>query len=136
MSSPNATVLVVEDHPDTLEGLTRVLEGEGFATSAARNGREAIEYLSAHSPPKVILLDMLMPDMDGWRFLDEFKAIPFDRTPRIIVVTAVPDISAEWCKAAGCCAFIRKPPATDELLAEVRRCAANGDKAAPQPSIN
>jgi signal transduction histidine kinase/CheY-like chemotaxis protein len=79
--------LVVEDEPDSHEVITRMLESEGWRVEHASNGREALERLEK-SLPVVILLDLMMPEMDGFQFLDalhkreEWKNVP------VIVVTA------------------------------------------------
>jgi CheY-like chemotaxis protein len=61
-------VLVVDDDPDLCEMMAHLLTGEGFATEVASNGQDALDKAHAN-PPQVILLDMMMPVMDGWTFL-------------------------------------------------------------------
>src|SRR5262249_55915041 len=62
-------VLVVEDDAATRGALVALLGQQGYATAGARNGAEALAYLRAHAPPRVILLDLMMPVMDGQQFL-------------------------------------------------------------------
>ena len=113
------TILVVEDDPATREGLIGLLRDEGFAVVAAQNGRQALELLAAaDEPPSLILLDLMMPVMDGWRFLAERKraAGPLSRPP-VVLLSGLGFISG----AAGVSDFLRKPVDPDALIACVRR---------------
>ncbi|MDO9070349.1 MAG: response regulator, partial [Deltaproteobacteria bacterium] len=80
-------VLVVEDDPETREILRRLLEKEGCQVIAAENGRVALERL-AESQPMLILLDLMMPEMDGFQFIDRVRQHENWRTIPIVVVTA------------------------------------------------
>src|SRR5689334_11479746 len=64
-------VLIVEDDADLREMMAQLLTMEGFASTAVANGREALDYLRDGGRPNVILLDLMMPVMDGWEFLRE-----------------------------------------------------------------
>jgi CheY-like chemotaxis protein len=80
-------VLVVEDDLNAREMMRRLLVGEGWGVSVASNGREALDRLIAERP-NLVLLDLMMPEMDGFEFLAEFRKNPkFVSTP-VIVVTA------------------------------------------------
>ncbi len=86
-SAATPRVLVVEDDLDTREMMRRLLVGEGWAVSLAANGREALDRLISERP-NLVLLDLMMPEMDGFEFLAEFRKNPkFASTP-VIVVTA------------------------------------------------
>jgi adenylate cyclase len=80
-------VLVVEDDQGTREITAWVLEREGWQVSEASNGREALEQVAAQRP-QLILLDLIMPEMDGFEFIDRLCAMPFGREIPIVVVTA------------------------------------------------
>jgi len=80
-------VLVVEDDLSAREMMQRLLIGEGWAVSVAINGREALERLTTEQP-NLILLDLMMPEMDGFEFLVEFRKDPKSATTPVIVVTA------------------------------------------------
>ena len=80
-------VLVVEDDPNTRDMMRRLLIGEGWTVSVATNGRDALERLSTEHP-NLILLDLMMPEMDGFEFLLEFRKEPRFATTPVIVVTA------------------------------------------------
>ena len=81
LSSPNSqhpgshVVLVVDDDPDILEALSEILEAEGFEIRRARNGKEALERLDSPRP-QLILLDLMMPVMDGWEFAQQMRQRP------------------------------------------------------------
>jgi CheY-like chemotaxis protein len=66
----NRRVLVVEDYPDARELLVEWLEGLGYEPIPARDGVEALAILSRGTPPALMLLDLRMPVMDGWRFME------------------------------------------------------------------
>src|SRR5689334_24744520 len=67
-------VLIVEDDEDLREMMAQLLTLEGFQTATVANGREALEYLHEASAPDVILLDLMMPVMDGWEFRRQQQA--------------------------------------------------------------
>jgi signal transduction histidine kinase/CheY-like chemotaxis protein len=81
------TALVVEDEPDSHEVIRRMLESEGWRTRHAENGLQALEELT-RGRPSVIFLDLMMPEMDGFRFLDELHKRPEWKDIPVIVVTA------------------------------------------------
>jgi serine/threonine protein kinase len=117
MPKSTAKVLIVEDDEGLASGLRETLEGEGYAVDTARDGLEALEAVSKGDPPSIILLDLMMPRMDGWQFLEAWHARP-DK-PRIPIVLlsgigAIPD-------AGGVADFLRKPVTAAKLLDCVRR---------------
>src|SRR5262249_47843169 len=73
------TALVVEDDPATREMLRRMLQGDGWAVTEAQNGRVGLERVAA-SPPDLILLDLMMPELDGFGFVERLRAEPDWRT--------------------------------------------------------
>jgi CheY-like chemotaxis protein len=81
-------VLVVEDEPDLLEVTSFALECEGFGVQTARNGQEALALLRGGTRPGVVLLDLMMPIMSGWQFLDELARLPALHAIPIVVLTA------------------------------------------------
>ena len=113
-------VLVVEDDPDTQEILRRLLEKEGCQVIAAANGRVALERL-AESRPMLILLDLMMPEMDGFQFIDRVRQHENWRTIPIVVVTAKDLTKEDRLRLNGyVLEIIRKDACPrDELLAEV-----------------
>jgi signal transduction histidine kinase/DNA-binding response OmpR family regulator len=88
-------VLVVEDDADTREVMRQTIQKMGFAVAEAVNGRRALSWLGDHAPPAMILLDLMMPEMDGFEFLDALAARAEWREIPVVVVTAKPLSAAE-----------------------------------------
>ena len=80
-------VLVVDDEPDAVDLLTQILQDEGYQVKGVLSGGEALRSLDA-APPDIILIDLLMPEMDGFEVIQRVKANPKWRDIPIIVVTA------------------------------------------------
>jgi CheY-like chemotaxis protein len=82
-------ILVVDDDPGIRESLREVLEDEGYHVTCMANGQEALDHLKAASPrPCVILLDLMMPVMDGWQFRRQQKLDPAIADIPLVVITA------------------------------------------------
>jgi CheY-like chemotaxis protein len=109
-------VFVVEDDPDTREMLCRFLELEGYEVASAPNGRQALEQLRASAEYCVILLDLMMPVMDGWQFRNEqVRSETLSKIPVIVVSAAGQGPMAQ----IDANAVLSKPVDLDELLARV-----------------
>ncbi len=93
-----------------------VFERAGHVVALAENGQKALEYLANHTSPSLILLDMLMPVLDGWHFLQILHGTVGSQTPPIIVTTANPSIGPDWARAHGCADVFHKPIDFDVLL--------------------
>jgi CheY-like chemotaxis protein len=118
-------VLLVEDEDKTRELLRRMLKKEGWLVTEAQNGRVALERV-AEKPPGLILLDLMMPEMDGFQFLEELRKQPRWRSIPVVVITAK-DLTAEDCdRLNGRVESILQKGAysREELLGEVRRAVA------------
>jgi CheY-like chemotaxis protein len=115
------TVLLVEDNGVLREGLAHVLRQAGYAVASAGDASEALAYLRSHPPPAVILLDLVLPVLDGWHLLGQLKQLPASASVPIAVVTATA-LTREWAQAQGCAGVVWKPFDTGALLAELRRC--------------
>jgi CheY-like chemotaxis protein len=118
MSPPERPILVVEDDPDLLALEAEILSSAGYRVATAVDGLQALERAEADFP-SLVLLDMRMPRMDGWRFAAAFRERFGDACP-IVVVTAAEDARrrAEEVGAAG---FLAKPFDLDDVLGEVER---------------
>jgi CheY-like chemotaxis protein len=115
------SVLVVDDNDGCREVAASVLRLGGYAVTEAADGQEALRSLAGGAAPDVILLDMLMPVLDGWQFLKHLKASAHGTIP--VVITTGTILTREWAESFAGAGFLKKPFTDDELLAEVRRCA-------------
>ena len=113
-----ASVMIVEDDRDTREMLGRFLELEGFDVRTAANGQLALEALDEDAAaPEVILLDLMMPVMDGWQFREHQRRDPrFSDIPVVVVTAAGP---REDIPAISADAWLSKPVDFDRLLATI-----------------
>jgi DNA-binding response OmpR family regulator len=109
-------VLVVDDDPDLREMMTQLLTGEGFDTDVAINGQDALDKAHAN-PPRVIVLDMMMPVMDGWAFRAHQQ---FDAALAAIPVVALSAVPSERLADIGVSAALQKPFRLDDLIAAIR----------------
>jgi len=118
------TVLVVEDDRDVRQAIAEVLSDCEYKALHASNGAEALERLrTAPVQPCVILLDIMMPTMDGWQFRAAQRSDPSVKDIPVVILTAHADAdtAAEQMDAAG---FLMKPVALDLLLGIVERFCA------------
>lgn len=120
MTEERHPVLVVEDEPDIRDLMVAVLESEGYAVRAAAHGAEALAQLQAGSPPCVILLDLMMPVMDGWTFCREKEKFPELAAIPVVVVSAVSKHDPRN-PCAGAVAHLAKPIEIGALLAAIER---------------
>jgi len=119
-------VLLAEDDVPTRNALQLLLEHEGLDVAVAADGGEALRLLQDSGPPHLILLDLSMPGMDGWTFMDALTRRPDWLGVPVIVISGAADVSAEDVRALGADDLLRKPIDPDELLAVVSRYAWAG----------
>ena len=113
-------ILVVEDHTDMRELLVWQIELMGFSAISAKHGQEAVEKAQAEKPA-LILMDIMMPSMDGWEAARALRATPETREIPILAATALfRDSDLKTCLDAGCDSYIVKPFTFQELQAKVR----------------
>ena len=117
MSSCN--VLVVDDDPDILETTRFILESAGYRVSTAANGNEALTLLHDEAAPCVILLDLMMPVMNGWEFRAEQALDPGLARIPVIVVTGA-GRAAPKAASLGAACLLQKPVDLTTLLSKVR----------------
>jgi CheY-like chemotaxis protein len=116
-------VLIVEDDADLRDMMAQLLSLEGFRAETVANGREALDYLSRGSFPQVILLDLMMPVMDGWEFRRQQRDHPEFASLPVVVLSAL-----DGSRIAGLgTAVLKKPLDFDRLLEMVRRYCCDGD---------
>jgi two-component system chemotaxis response regulator CheY len=111
-------VLLVDDDLDLREILQDILEDEGYDVVPAADGREAVEYLrttrSGVDAPALVILDLIMPMLNGWEVLDAIRDDPCLQLP-VIIVSA-----SGHSKPSGVAAYLQKPINVIELLDAVR----------------
>jgi CheY-like chemotaxis protein len=114
MSTP--TIFIVEDDVDTREMLGRFLELEGYRVETACNGRQALDLLSQGLKANVIVLDLMMPVMDGWQFRrEQVRHAGLAEIPVIVVSAA----GRDRLEAIDANAYLSKPVDLDELLRQI-----------------
>lgn len=111
-------VLIVEDDADLREMMAQLLTLEGYRATTVANGRDALDYLHRGDRPEIILLDLMMPVMDGWEFRRRQGEDPALATVPVVVLSALdPSRAADLDGAA----FLKKPLDFDRLLQLVRQ---------------
>lgn len=113
------TVFIVEDDVDTREMLGRFLELEGYRVESAPNGKLALERLGAGVGPCVILLDLMMPVMDGASFRQVQRENPRLASIPVVVLTAYRDMERH-AAPLDAVSVLRKPPSVRELVNVLR----------------
>lgn len=113
-------VLVVDDLRDNREMYVEYLEFSGFEVISATDGREAISMALAHKPD-VIIMDMSLPEMDGWEATEVLRASPETRTTLIIAVSGHAETQfRRRAMTVGCDLFVAKPCLPQDLVTHVR----------------
>ena len=116
------TIMVVDDDYRNIFALTAVLKAKGFTVVSASSAREGIELLQNNKGIKVVLLDMMMPDMDGYEALRVIRSNEELATVPVIAVTAQAMIGdREKCLDAGADDYVSKPIDVDLLLGTISR---------------
>jgi CheY-like chemotaxis protein len=117
----NRKVLVVDDDVRNIFALNSLLERHGMNVLNATNGHAAIETLALHPDLALILMDVMMPEMDGYETMRRIRDIPAYRTLPIISLTAkAMKGDREKCLQAGASDYVAKPVNTEQLLSLVR----------------
>ena len=114
------TILVVDDDFDVREALCDVLREEGFSVDAAADGVEALDYLRSHEAPRLILLDLMMPRMDGAQFRTEQRRDPSISAVPVVLLSADTRI-VEMTTTLAASGYLKKPVDLHRLLDTVKR---------------
>lgn len=123
-------VLVVDDDPDILEAICDILGGEGYRVARARHGLEALERMTEETP-SVILLDLMMPVMDGLAFAQALRDRGLGGRVPILVISA--DGNPSRAASVGAAGYLAKPFDIDALLRQVSHMAPVGGGASGHP---
>ena len=115
------TILYVEDNPDNRMLVKRILLAEDYSLLEEIDGKDALQVLqTAH--PDLILMDINMPDMDGYTLTAKIKALPgFERVPILALTANVMRGDKEKTLEAGCDGYIQKPLDIDQLTREIEK---------------
>lgn len=113
-------ILVVEDDNSIRELLVELLQSEGYEVASAVNGLEGLKYLQTQKNPDLILIDLMMPVMDGYSFrTEQMKNTEWSKIP-VIVMSAEAN-AKEKMKSYGISAFLAKPVELDTILKTVEQ---------------
>jgi CheY-like chemotaxis protein len=113
-------VLVIEDDLDTQDAICGLLEYSGYRAIGVSNGREAIQFLKTHSAPNVIVLDLMMPVMNGWEFRDLQSADAGLAKIPVVVISASGALPRDVL-GKGAVDYVPKPFDPDRLVAAIER---------------
>ena len=114
-------ILVVEDNEDNLYLIRFILEENGYEVIEARDGAEGVE-LAVNKKPDLILMDILLPDIDGMEVTRRIRASEADSDIPIIALTSYAMVGdRDKALAAGCTGYIEKPINTETVMAEIKK---------------
>ena len=128
MPAGRPLILVVDDDPDILDALSEILEAEGYEVDRARHGQEALARVDRRRPD-LILLDLMMPVMDGWEFAHALRRREDGAQIPVVVLSADRQAGAK-ARVVGARGFLAKPFELNELLRVV------GDSVAQPPQAH
>ena len=127
--TPPSEILVVDDDTDIRDSLIELLEFEGYSVVGAANGKEALDQLRRRLPA-VVLLDLMMPVMDGFEFRREQLADPQLSGVPVVIVSAG-GRCAQAAKELGALGCVQKPLDVPTLLRVIRSACKSGVSSAP-----
>ena len=123
--TPPARILIVDDELDNRELLQIILKWSGFLTQSAASGEDALANAMAE-PPDLILVDLMMPGMDGYQLITSLKQKPETRDIPVIMLTAMNDsANRKRALSTGADAYLTKPIDRSELCEQVRGVLAS-----------
>ena len=123
-------ILVVDDDPDILDAVTTILDTQPYRLGTARDGKQCLAKINEEIPD-LLILDLLMPRMDGWGVIREMRSEPrFNNVPIMILTTVIEDASRrryelETNMAMDVQDYVQKPVRPDELIRRVENLLAN-----------
>ena len=116
-------ILVVDDEPQVVWVLQFSLDALGYTTYSAHDGLEALDQIRRHAP-ELMVLDVMMPRMDGWSVLEALQDVPEADRPHVVMVTALASPSdRERAEQLGAAAFVPKPFDMDHLVSVLQSLA-------------
>jgi DNA-binding response OmpR family regulator len=119
-------VLVVDDEPNIVMSLRFLMEREGFQVEVAASGQAAVAALG-REPADLVLLDVMMPELDGFEVCQRIRASPAWRATKIVMLTAKGrDVERDKGLALGADAYVTKPFSTRDLVVKVKQMLGSG----------
>ncbi len=125
-------ILVVDDDPDILDGIILILESQPYRLATARDGKQCMLMIKEEIPD-LLILDLLMPRMDGWGVIREMRSEPrFANVPIMVLTTVIEDASRrryelETGMTMDIQGYIQKPAKPDDLIQRVEGLLGNRD---------
>ena len=117
----NQKIVVVDDNPASLYSTSRILRSAGFEVIEATTGTEAISVIRERSDVAIVLMDIMMPGMDGYETMQVIRADPaFRRLPIIALTAKAMKGDREKCLEAGASDYLAKPVNTEQLFSALR----------------
>jgi CheY-like chemotaxis protein len=115
-TTPDVSILVVDDYEDTLQTMSALLRGAGIRVRTARNGLDALNAMTSDDSISLVLLDLWMPVMDGWEFLRRKNSDPDLAEIPVVVISATPPADLDNVETV-----LPKPIDFDQLIETVRQ---------------
>ena len=119
-------ILIVDDDPDILEGILTILDSQPYRTATARDGKKCMEMIGQEIPD-LLILDLLMPRMDGWGVIREMRSEPrYSNVPIMVLTTVIEDASRrryelETGMAMDVQDYVQKPAKPADLIMRIQR---------------
>jgi CheY-like chemotaxis protein len=123
----NHEILLVDDDHDLRESTAEALEAAGFVVVRASNGADALAHLRTSSLPGLILLDLMMPGMNGWQLWELLRSDPVLSAIPVVALTATATMDRESLHLIDVDDWVAKPSDVDQILAAVRPFFARSD---------
>lgn len=134
MNSSPRRLLVLEDEKEISDCLKEFLESENLSVQTAGNGKEALDILKYSPLPDLILLDMKMPEMNGWQFASEFHRL-YGKSIPILVMSAAAQVELR-AKEVGASEFIGKPFDLNDLIQKIHSILEKSKTEKKNPATN
>lgn len=119
------TILIAEDYDDNRELLRLILSAAHYEVREAKNGHECV-VMARENPPDLVMVDLSMPELDGWQVFHELKADPHTAHIPCVAVTAHTQVDCERALKTGFTAYVTKPFRTEDLLETVANSISTG----------
>lgn len=130
--APPLVVLVVEDQPELREVLCHVLSDGDVVAVGVPDGAAALEFLEREPAPAALILDLVLPRVDGWQVLDRLRVEPQLAPMPIVIISAAPRERVAQALAHGPALFLPKPLDAVRLVRSIRRVCGLDPDAAPR----